>query len=172
MHFTVGSAIRDWYRPGAMGNDSAKAGCQDRSDLSKDSLLLLPFFPLCPPNAQVIDRVVSAKDFSPRSRPWYLRSLLSLVFVFSLSRKGRRSCQLVRLTPSREWIIEIKSSGGLATRNDIGAGLAVGCHNIVPRLAAIVRPFDSFHLFPSLSDKGYRYWSLEGRIGQTKSKTK
>lgn len=42
MHFTVGSAIRDWYRPGAMGNDSAKAGCQDRSDLSKDSLLLLP----------------------------------------------------------------------------------------------------------------------------------
>lgn len=43
MHFTVGSAIRDWYRPGAMGNDSAKAGCQDRSDLSKDSLLLLPF---------------------------------------------------------------------------------------------------------------------------------
>lgn len=43
-------------------------------------------FPLCPPNAQVIDRVVSAKDFSPRSRPWYLRSLLSLVFVFSLSK--------------------------------------------------------------------------------------
>lgn len=43
-------------------------------------------FLLCPPNAQVIDRVVSAKDFSPRSRPWYLRSLLSLVFVFSLSK--------------------------------------------------------------------------------------
>lgn len=93
-------------------------------------------------------------------------------YLYSLSRKGRRSCQLVRLTPSREWIIEIKSSGGLATRNDIGAGLAVGCHNIVPRLAAIVRPFDSFLLSPSLSDKGYRYWSLEERIGQRRKPSK
>ena len=69
-----------------MGNDSAKAGWnQDPSDLSKDSLLLFAL----PAVGQVIDRVVSAKDFPPS---WYLlRFLLSLIFVVpapTLSPKG------------------------------------------------------------------------------------
>lgn len=133
MHFTVGLDDTRLVSAGSDGNDSAKAGCQGRSDLSKGPLL--PPFSLCP---------FFQRPGSNRSRGFAqgffpsLRFLLSLIFVvrsslsLSLSKGGVvNSFGLHRV----QWI-EIKSSGGLATHNDIVDG-PVGCHNIVPRLAAI-----------------------------------
>lgn len=109
----------------------------------------IPFFSpfsLCPPGGRPGNRSRGfGQGFSPLLVPAAVSPFPHICRPYPHSfSKGSCcwSCQLVRLTPSREWIIEIKSGGGLATRNDT----LLGRHNIVPRSAAIARVSILFHV--------------------------
>lgn len=126
------STIRDWYQPGAMGTIPRKQVARAEVTCQKVPFFPLSLFALSSNGQVVIDRVVSPKDFSLPCGFSFPSYLSSAPLSFSLSKGGVvNSFGLHRV----QWI-EIKSSGGLATHNDIVDG-PVGCHNIVPRLAAI-----------------------------------